>query len=75
MKEPKSVPATNLPQIPPEGEFFVQQRNLKAEFHHLKLQMFKFEKNLSRWQNFFILFSWTWLALIGVSLLWKTLFK
>jgi DNA-binding NarL/FixJ family response regulator len=75
MKEPEIIPRQHSPKSSPDGEFSVQQRNLKAEFHHLKLQMFKFEKNLSRWQNFFILFSWTWLALIGVSILWKTLFK
>ncbi|NJO93268.1 MAG: response regulator transcription factor [Hydrococcus sp. RM1_1_31] len=76
IKEPATARERHIPnKIFSEGEFFIQQRNLKAEFHHLKLQMFRLEKNLSRWQNFFILFSWTWLALIGVSLLWRTIFK
>jgi DNA-binding NarL/FixJ family response regulator len=76
IKEPASNSSIQLsPKTHREGEFFLQQRNLKAEFHHLKLQMFKLEKNLSRWQNFFILFSWTWLALIGFSLVWGILFK
>ena len=40
-----------------EGESFLKDRNMKAEFHYMKLRMFRLEKNLSLIQNISFVFA------------------